>query len=113
DLARSLPVLGLPRNQPLNTPAHVIVDHNYLERYGILAHRAGQPTPAYLVEAPTLAELAAKLNVPAESLEATVRGSTSSLSRARIPTSAGARAPTTSTGATTTTRTPTRPSARC
>ena len=44
----------------------------YLERYGILAHRAGQPTPGYLIEAETLEELAAKINVPAENLAATV-----------------------------------------
>ena len=45
DLARSLQSWDSPRNQTLNTPAHVIVDHAYMERYGILAHRAGQPTP--------------------------------------------------------------------
>ena len=72
DLARSLQSWDSPRNQTLNTPAHVIVDHAYLERYGILAHRAGQPTPVYLIEAATLEELAAKINVPAENLGATV-----------------------------------------
>jgi succinate dehydrogenase/fumarate reductase flavoprotein subunit len=72
DLARSLQSWDSARNQALNTPAHVIVDHAYMERYGILAHRAGQPTPAYLIEAPTLAELAAKIGVPAENLAATV-----------------------------------------
>ncbi|MCI9869277.1 FAD-dependent oxidoreductase [Arthrobacter humicola] len=72
DLARSLQSWDSARNQSLNTPAHVIVDHAYMERYGILAHRAGQPTPAYLIEAPTLEELAAKIGVPAESLAATM-----------------------------------------
>ena len=48
------------------------MDHSYLERYGILAHRAGQPTPDYLIEAETLEALAAKINVPAENLTATV-----------------------------------------
>ena len=72
DLARSLQSWDSARNQTLNTPAHVIVDHAYMERYGILAHRAGQPTPAYLIEAPTLEELAAKIGVPAENLAATV-----------------------------------------
>jgi 3-oxosteroid 1-dehydrogenase len=43
-----------------------------MERYGILAHRAGQPTPGYLIEAATLEELAARINVPAENLSATV-----------------------------------------
>lgn len=72
DLARSLQSWDSPRNQTLNTPAHVIVDHAYMERYGILAHRAGQPTPAYLIEAATLEELAAKINVPAANLSTTV-----------------------------------------
>jgi succinate dehydrogenase/fumarate reductase flavoprotein subunit len=72
DLARSLQSWDSPNNQTLNTPAHVVVDHGYLERYGILAHRAGQPTPDYLIEAATLEELAAKIKVPAENLTATV-----------------------------------------
>ncbi|MGO4186673.1 FAD-dependent oxidoreductase [Pseudarthrobacter sp. TAF60_1] len=72
DLARSLQSWDSPNNQTLNTPAHVIVDHAYMERYGILAHRAGQPTPGYLVEAKTLEELAAKINVPADNLVETV-----------------------------------------
>ncbi|MDL2425340.1 hypothetical protein M2C68_22610, partial [Pseudomonas sp. BAgro211] len=41
-------------------------------RYGILAHRAGAPTPSYLIEGATLPELAAKIGVPAETLVATV-----------------------------------------
>lgn len=72
DLARSLQSWDSAANRTLNTPAHVIVDHTYMERYGILAHRAGQPTPGYLIEAATLEELAAKINVPAENLSATV-----------------------------------------
>jgi succinate dehydrogenase/fumarate reductase flavoprotein subunit len=72
DLARSLQSWDSARNQTLNTPAHVIMDHRYMERYGILAHRTGQPTPAYLVEAATLEELAAKISVPADNLKATV-----------------------------------------
>ena len=72
DLARCLQSWDSPANQTLNTPAHVVFDQGYLERYGILAHRAGQPTPHYLIEAPTLAELAEKIGVPAENLVATV-----------------------------------------
>ncbi|MET4588447.1 FAD-dependent oxidoreductase [Arthrobacter sp. 754] len=72
DLARSLQSWDSANNQTLNTPAHVIVDHGYMERYGILAHRAGQPTPGYLVEAATVEELAAKINVPADNLSATI-----------------------------------------
>ncbi|RSZ63452.1 FAD-dependent oxidoreductase [Corynebacterium hylobatis] len=72
DLARCLQSWDSPNNQTLNTPAHVVFDHSYLERYGILDHRAGQPTPAYLIEAATLEELAGRINVPAEALQNTV-----------------------------------------
>jgi succinate dehydrogenase/fumarate reductase flavoprotein subunit len=73
DLARCLQSWDSPNNQTLNTPAHVVFDQNYLERYGILAHRAGQPTPQYLIEAPTLEELASAIGAPAENLVATVQ----------------------------------------
>lgn len=72
DLARCLQSWDSPNNQTLNTPAHVVFDESYLERYGILAHRAGQPTPDYLIAAPTLAGLAEKIGVSAAALEATV-----------------------------------------
>jgi len=72
DLARALQSWDSPNSRPLNTPAHVVFDQGYLERYGILAHRAGQPTPPYLVEAPTLAALAERIGVPSDALEATV-----------------------------------------
>lgn len=72
DLARCLQSWDSPNNQTLNTPAHVVFDQSYLERYGILAHRAGLATPKYLIEAPTLQQLAAKIGVPANNLVATV-----------------------------------------
>ncbi|MGM7666747.1 FAD-dependent oxidoreductase [Microbacterium sp. A93] len=73
DLARVLQSWDSANNQTLNTPAHVVFDQSYLQRYGILDHRAGDPTPDWLIEAPTLAELAARLGLPAENLEATVQ----------------------------------------
>lgn len=72
DLARCLQSWDSPNNQTLNTPAHVVFDEGYLRKYGILDHRAGQPTPEYLIEAATLDELAEKIGVPAEALKATV-----------------------------------------
>ena len=72
DLARCLQSWDSPNNQTLNTPAHVVFDEAYLRKYGILDHRAGQPTPDYLITAPTLCDLAAKINVPGDALEATV-----------------------------------------
>lgn len=73
DLARVLQSWDSAANQTLNTPAHVVFDQSYLERYGVMDHRAGAPTPDWLVEAPTLADLAARIGVPAEALEETVR----------------------------------------
>jgi 3-oxosteroid 1-dehydrogenase len=72
DLARCLQSWDSPNNRTLNTPAHVVFDHTYLERYGVLAHRSGMSTPDYLIEAPTLEELAVKIGVPAGKLTATV-----------------------------------------
>ena len=72
DLARCLQSWDSPNNRTLNTPAHVVFDQSYLERYGVLEHRAGQPTPEWLIEAPTLAELANRIGVPADNLERTV-----------------------------------------
>jgi 3-oxosteroid 1-dehydrogenase len=72
DLARVLHSWDSANNQTLNTPAHVVFDQSYLERYGIMDHRAGDPTPAWLIEAPTLADLASRISVPPENLEATV-----------------------------------------
>lgn len=72
DLARSLQSWDSATNHTLNTPAWAVFDHAYVERYGVFDHRAGDPTPGYLVEGASLAELATKLNVPARDLETTV-----------------------------------------
>ncbi|WP_417234252.1 FAD-dependent oxidoreductase [Arthrobacter sp.] len=72
DLARVLHSWDSANHQTLNTPAHVVFDETYLQRYGIMDHRSGQPTPAWLIEAPTLAALAERIKVPAAALEATV-----------------------------------------
>jgi len=72
DLARALHSWDSANNQTLNTPAHIVFDESYLKRYGVFAHLHGQPTPEYLIEGATLAELASKLNVDAQTLEATV-----------------------------------------
>ncbi|MDP9885309.1 succinate dehydrogenase/fumarate reductase flavoprotein subunit [Sinomonas atrocyanea] len=72
DLARCLQSWDSPNNTTLNTPAYVVFDEAYLERYGILSHRAGEPTPQYLAEGATLAELAGTIGVPAGNLVATV-----------------------------------------
>ncbi|MGO1181550.1 MAG: FAD-dependent oxidoreductase [Micrococcaceae bacterium] len=72
DLARVLHSWDSAQNQTLNTPAHVVFDQSYLERYGVLEHRAGDPLPDYLQSADTLEGLAEKIGVPAQQLVATV-----------------------------------------
>lgn len=72
DLARAFHSWDSPNNQTLNTPVHVIFDQSYLERYGVMDHRAGDPLPDYLIAAESLGELADKINVPAGNLAATV-----------------------------------------
>ncbi len=72
DLARSLHAWDSANYQPLNTPAHIVFDQRYLDEYGLLSHRAGQPTPDWLVEGATLEALAGKIDVPAQALAETV-----------------------------------------
>ncbi|TFD86981.1 FAD-dependent oxidoreductase [Cryobacterium lactosi] len=72
DLARSLHSWDSAAGTPLNSPVHVVFDQSFLERYGVLSHRAGQPTPDWLVEGTDLGTLAAKLSVPSDALRATV-----------------------------------------
>ena len=72
DLARVLQSWDSAGNQTLNTPAYVVFDQSYLDRYGVLDHRSGDPLPDYLTAAETLAGLAEALDVPAENLESTV-----------------------------------------
>jgi 3-oxosteroid 1-dehydrogenase len=56
-----------------NLPAYLIFDQQHLESYGFLSHRAGEPTPPWIRTAPTLAELAAELEIDAAGLAVTVR----------------------------------------
>lgn len=53
-------------------PAYLIFDAEHLRRYGFLSHRSGSPTPDWLVEADSVAELADKLGLDPEQLVATV-----------------------------------------
>lgn len=55
-----------------NLPAWLIFDHGHLSSYGFLGHRSGEPTPDWLIEAPTLAGLADRLGIAPEPLEATL-----------------------------------------
>lgn len=55
-----------------NLPAWLVLDSRCVERYGVFGTAPGQPAPGWLIRADTLADLARALDVPAESLAATV-----------------------------------------
>ncbi|MEZ4216938.1 MAG: FAD-binding protein [Myxococcota bacterium] len=56
-----------------NLPAFALFDARVRRDATIAGRRAGEPLPDWVVEAPTLAALAAKLGIDAPALEATVR----------------------------------------
>jgi 3-oxosteroid 1-dehydrogenase len=53
-------------------PAWIVIDSQYLERYALLTYVPGMPIPDWLITAPTLDELAGKIDVDARGLAATV-----------------------------------------
>jgi 3-oxosteroid 1-dehydrogenase len=55
-----------------NLPAWIILDQQYLSKYALLTSMPGQKLPDWLVRADTLEELAQKIGVDAQGLEATV-----------------------------------------
>ena len=57
---------------PRNRPSYLIVDAQFLSKYIMVTAVPGMPTPDWIVQAPTLTELAGKLGIDAAGLEATV-----------------------------------------
>jgi len=55
-----------------NLPAWIVLDQQYLTRYALLTFMPGQTAPEWLPQAATLAELAAKVGIDPQGLEATV-----------------------------------------
>ncbi len=55
-----------------NLPYWLIVDQRYRDKYPLFTSPPGTPTPSYMIEAPTLAELAAKAGIDPAGLEAEV-----------------------------------------
>jgi 3-oxosteroid 1-dehydrogenase len=56
-----------------NLPCWLIFDHEYFRRYGTIGPTpAGETAPEWLLQAPTLADLADAIGVPADQLETTV-----------------------------------------
>jgi 3-oxosteroid 1-dehydrogenase len=56
----------------VNHPAWMIFDRHYLTRYGLAGFKGEGLTPDWMIEAPTLAELAEAIDVPADTLTETV-----------------------------------------
>jgi 3-oxosteroid 1-dehydrogenase len=56
----------------INHPAWMIFDRHYLTRYGLAGFKGDTATPDWIIEAPSLAELAEVIDVPADALRETV-----------------------------------------
>lgn len=56
----------------VNHPAYMVFDSHYLTTYGLAHQKDPNNVPSWLTTAPTLAELAAKIDVPPAALEETV-----------------------------------------
>ncbi len=56
----------------VNHPAWMVFDAHYVTAYGIAGHKDPTVVPAWLESAPTLEELATRIDVPADELVATV-----------------------------------------
>jgi hypothetical protein len=56
----------------LNIPCWMLFDHFYLTRYGLAGYRGASETPDWITEAPTIPDLAARLAIPPDALQATI-----------------------------------------
>lgn len=72
DMTRAFHAIDPIRHEFEHLPARVVFDQAYLEQYGYLTHRAGQPVPEWMETASTLEALAFKIGVPSDNLVATV-----------------------------------------
>ncbi len=71
-LGEAFHVVEVSSYQFVNHPAWMVFDHFYLTKYGLAGYRPNGHTPAWIVEAPSLAELGRALDLPEGSLEAAV-----------------------------------------
>ncbi len=65
-------VVDVARFEYVNHPAWMVFDSHYLRTYGLAGHKDPSATPSWMCSAPTLAELADKIGVPADALEGTI-----------------------------------------
>jgi 3-oxosteroid 1-dehydrogenase len=71
-LGAAFHVIDVSSFEYVNHPAWLVFDRYYLTRYGLAGFRGDGPTPDWIIEAPTLTELATAIDVPAQALEASV-----------------------------------------
>lgn len=71
-LGSAFHVVDVARFDYVNSPAWMLFDQAYLATYGLARTSAADPTPDWLLSAPTVAELAKRIEVPPEALQATV-----------------------------------------
>jgi 3-oxosteroid 1-dehydrogenase len=65
-------VVDVAKFEYVNHPAWMIFDNHYLTTYGLAHHNDPNAVPSWMTSAPTLAELAGKIDVPAAEFQATV-----------------------------------------
>jgi 3-oxosteroid 1-dehydrogenase len=65
-------VIDVNRYDYINHPAWMLFDGYYLERFGLAGHTPAEPTPAWLIEAPTIGKLASCIGIEPGRLEGTV-----------------------------------------
>jgi succinate dehydrogenase/fumarate reductase flavoprotein subunit len=71
-LGAAFHVLDVGTFSYVNHPAWMIFDRHYLTRYGLAGFKGEGPAPDWMTQAPTVAALAAAIEVPAGDLEQTV-----------------------------------------
>ena len=71
-LGAAFHVLDVTSFSYVNHPAWMVFDRHYLTRYGLAGFKGERPAPDWMTEAPSIAELAAAIDVPAAVLEETV-----------------------------------------
>jgi 3-oxosteroid 1-dehydrogenase len=71
-LGEAFHVVDVSSYEFVNHPCWMVFDHFYLTKYGLARHRPPNPTPGWIVEAPTLGALAKAIELPAGALEAAV-----------------------------------------
>jgi hypothetical protein len=72
-LGEAFHVVDVSSYEFVNHPAWMVFDRFYLSKYGLARHTADKPVPSWMVEAPSLPELANAIGVPADALQATVQ----------------------------------------